>query len=241
MEKEIVLLAKYLKEFGGSVYSFDWFEEKFKIKNDVCLHVLNILKEAGAIDFGIMPWHHNGEPDKMDEFLNENIDLVTKEPIKELKIITRETKEGNFKEKTVKYASLHDFGVVILNTDIKLLSKIIASPSSLDAVFKKIGLYPQKPVFNEKEGKIFLLDKSCSIPAGNQFELCKTVFGRPIGEWIAENDLANAIDITGSKKGNRYIYDTMLAVNEKVKEKLGVEDLMEWDLSKLRIRKELFG
>jgi len=210
MKETILLLAKYFEKYGCGTYSFSWFKENLKIKPDACMYALQFLEKSLIIHIEFMPWiKTNWKEVELNAFLE------------------KETNQKHFETK----------GMVIKIKNKEKLFKIIKDPLFLDSLLNKIKFYPE-PYFDKKKSIIFFLNKQCKIPPGNQFMLCKIIFNSPLGEWIEENDLAIAMDPPDTIKSNRFIYDTMIAINRKVKKCFGIEKLIDWDKSKLRIKEK---
>jgi len=211
--KTILLLAKVIQELKWQVFTFKEAEGRFKIEAEDCLHALKVLRQVGALNFKIIPWNSE-DPDGIEKFLRKH---------KEHSLIPAPEK-----------------GVMFTKIDRNILKKVINSPTLLDQAIKKVGLYHTKPSFDEKLGKIFFKDKSCNIPPGNQFALCKVVFKQPFGTLIPENDIAFQIDLAHCKETKRTVYDAMLAVNKRIKRDFGISKFMEWRESHVKVQKELF-
>lgn len=81
--------------------------------------------------------------------------------------------------------------------------------------------------FDDKKPAIIINEKEVKIPYGtNQYNLCKAVFGKTKKRW--END--ELLDKFGANieeiKVKRQPYDAMLAINKKVKQESGIDNLI---------------
>lgn len=97
----------------------------------------------------------------------------------------------------------------------------------------------EKPVdmtirFDEKTGTISMGGKTCPIPINtNQYFLCKTIFAVPFGTLVKEIDILDLMDWAKDSKDS--VYDSMRAINKKIKQKLGVEKLLKWKVRRIFI------
>lgn len=88
--------------------------------------------------------------------------------------------------------------------------------------------------FNEQTGIISMGVKTCPIPLNtNQYFLCKTVFAVPFGTLVKEIDILDLMD--WAKDSRDSVYDSMRAINNKIKQKLGVEKLLKWKVRRIFI------
>lgn len=98
---------------------------------------------------------------------------------------------------------------------------------------------PEKPVdmmirFDEKTGIISMGGKTCPIPINtNQYFLCKAIFAVPFGTLVKEIDILDLMDWAKDSKDS--VYDSMRAINNKIKQKLGVEKLLKWKARRIFI------
>lgn len=98
---------------------------------------------------------------------------------------------------------------------------------------------PEKSVdtkirFNEQTGIISMGVKTCPIPINtNQYFLCKTIFAVPFGTFIKEIDILDLMDWAKDSKDS--VYDSMRAINNKIKQKLRVEKLLKWKVRRIFI------
>jgi len=98
---------------------------------------------------------------------------------------------------------------------------------------------PEKPVdttirFDEKTGIVSMGVKTCPIPINtNQYFLCKTIFAVPFGTLVKEIDILDLMDWAKDSKDS--VYDSMRAINNKIKQKLGVEKLLKWKVRRIFI------
>lgn len=92
--------------------------------------------------------------------------------------------------------------------------------------------------FDENAGTIKRGNLECKIPLNtNQYFLCKKVFSMPFGTRVKEIDILDMVD--WAKDSKRSVYDAMLAVNNKVKQDLGVEKLLHWRTGRVWIDEKL--
>ena len=98
---------------------------------------------------------------------------------------------------------------------------------------------PEKPVdttirFDEKTGIVSMGVKTCTIPINtNQYFLCKAIFAVPFGTLVKEIDILDLMDWAKDSKDS--VYDSMRAINNKIKQKLGVEKLLKWKVRRIFI------
>ena len=98
---------------------------------------------------------------------------------------------------------------------------------------------PEKSVntkirFNEQTGIISMGVKTCPIPINtNQYFLCKTIFAVPFGTLVKEIDILDLMDWAKDSKDS--VYDSMRAINNKIKQKLRVEKLLKWKARRIFI------
>ncbi len=96
-----------------------------------------------------------------------------------------------------------------------------------------------KPTFNEAKGKIEMGDKDCTIPMNsNQYILCQKLFAVPFGHQVPSLDISE--DIGWSSESGSGVYDTLRAVNRKVKDAFGIEPFILWDKEYLSVNEKLF-
>lgn len=95
----------------------------------------------------------------------------------------------------------------------------------------------EKPVdmtirFDEKTGIVSMGVKTCPIPINtNQYFLCKAIFAVPFGTLVKEIDILDLMDWAKDSKDS--VYDSMRAINNKIKQKLGVEKLLKWKVRRI--------
>jgi hypothetical protein len=88
--------------------------------------------------------------------------------------------------------------------------------------------------FDERTGIISMGVKTCPIPLNtNQYFLCKTIFAVPFGTLVKEIDILDLMDWAKDSKDS--VYDSMRAINKKIKQKLGVEKLLKWKVRRIFI------
>jgi len=88
--------------------------------------------------------------------------------------------------------------------------------------------------FNAETGIISLGVKTCPIPINtNQYFLCKAIFAVPFGTLVKEIDILDLMDWAKDSKDS--VYDSMRAINNKIKQKLGIEKLLKWKVRRIFI------
>ena len=88
--------------------------------------------------------------------------------------------------------------------------------------------------FDEKTGIVSMGVKTCPIPINtNQYFLCKAIFAVPFGTLVKEIDILDLMDWAKDSKDS--VYDSMRAINNKIKQKLGVEKLLKWKVRRIFI------
>lgn len=91
-----------------------------------------------------------------------------------------------------------------------------------------------KVEFLDNEPALKCADKKCPLPPfKNEHFLCRVMFEYPINEavdWsiVAEEMDKLAMSTTGKEKIKRSLYDTVRAINERVKEIFGIDKLFDW-------------
>jgi len=91
-----------------------------------------------------------------------------------------------------------------------------------------------KVEFLDNEPALKCADKKCPLPPfKNEHFLCRVMFEYPINEtidWsiIAEEMDKLAISTTGKEKTKRSLYDTVRAINERVREIFEIDKLFDW-------------
>lgn len=97
-----------------------------------------------------------------------------------------------------------------------------------------------KPNFNLAKGKIEMGIKDCTIPMNsNQYILCQKLFAVPFGHQVPSLDISE--DEGWSSESGSGVYDTLRAINRKVKESFGIEPFILWDKEYLSINEKLFA
>jgi hypothetical protein len=95
------------------------------------------------------------------------------------------------------------------------------------------------PTFNVGNGEIVFGNKKCQIPLGsNQYQLCKEIFEKPLGEYVKEIDVI--FNFYRYSDSQRSFYDAVRLVNQKVEKAIGIKKLIEFKAASARIRKEIF-
>jgi hypothetical protein len=122
---------------------------------------------------------------------------------------------------------------------------VISKPSRsmLSDYYLKLKNQPEpkakKPIdtkvrFDEKTGIISMGGKLCEIPINtNQYFLCKALFAVPFGTLVQEIDILDLMDWAKDSKDS--VYDAMRAVNEKIKQKLGIDKFLKWKVRRIFI------
>jgi hypothetical protein len=88
-------------------------------------------------------------------------------------------------------------------------------------------------VFVDHEAILVLGDAICQIPpAQNEHSFCRAMFQRRINEFVdwslIHDEMMGADTITDYEKARRMVYDTYLAINERVEKDLGIQSLFVW-------------
>lgn len=92
-----------------------------------------------------------------------------------------------------------------------------------------------KLAFDPNTGEISLGSKRCSIPIGsNQYQLCKALFERPLGQWLKETDIAD--ELFRGEVTRRSFYDAIRLANQKIEHKLRIKKLFVYNASRVQIR-----
>lgn len=87
--------------------------------------------------------------------------------------------------------------------------------------------------FDEKSGNIIFGTKKCEVPVGsNQYQLCKALFSRPLGEWLNETDVVSNF----YKEGPRSFYDAVRFVNKRAEQVFKIKKLLAYKASRVQIR-----
>jgi hypothetical protein len=155
-------------------------------------------------------------------------------PISDLEIGDQKTVLADLKKKKIIASFKLDDGDFVI-------SKPCRSVLS-DYYFKlkeKPAPKPEKPVdttirFDEKTGIVSMGVKTCPIPINtNQYFLCKAIFAVPFGTLVKEIDILDLMDWAKDSKDS--VYDSMRAINNKIKQKLRVEKLLKWKARRIFI------
>ncbi len=97
-----------------------------------------------------------------------------------------------------------------------------------------------KLTFDPITGEISLGSNKCSIPfASNQYQLCKILFAKPLGQWLNETDFMN--DFFKGKESARSFYDAIRLTNQKIEQGLKIKKLLIYNASRVQIRTEGLG
>lgn len=89
-----------------------------------------------------------------------------------------------------------------------------------------------KPLLDEPSKTVILNGKKSTIPVGNQWVLCKELFNKPASDWVKENDVVNNFTRGDNKQS---FYDACRALGKRLKDDLGVADLIEYDTAMARV------
>jgi len=92
-----------------------------------------------------------------------------------------------------------------------------------------------KVEFLDEESALKLGDKKCALPpyrSGHYF--CRVAFEYPAGEVIDWSVITEKMDMLrqdakGIERSKRSLYDTVRAINKRVKEILGIDELFIWE------------
>jgi len=97
-----------------------------------------------------------------------------------------------------------------------------------------------QPIYDTKSKTINLGGRSCKISptAENQVVLCKALFAKVFGEWLQHYEITHKF--RGSENGKRALYDVASAVNKKIEKDLGVVGMLQIQMQRVRLKKELF-
>ena len=90
----------------------------------------------------------------------------------------------------------------------------------------------------DKENAVMSFGKQClQIPLGsNQSVLCAALFDIPHGEWLLDSSVRSNF-YTNSESA---FYSAIRAINKAVMETFGIEEMLKYEASRVRIRKEIF-
>lgn len=98
----------------------------------------------------------------------------------------------------------------------------------------------EKLKFDPQAGVISLGTAKCELPIGsNQYQLCKTLFGQPLGEWLNETDVVE--EFYRGKESRRAFYDAIRLTNQKVERGLKIRKLLVYDAARVKIRTDGLG
>src|SRR3989344_2814566 len=211
----IKTIAKFiLFAEGKSVFRFRQIEQELGIGKEETIHALDVMKHEFLIIYETMPFYPSDF--QLDNPKDRQDDLFDK-----------------FKGKTLEEHENSD-GIMWFVKDKNKLKKFIESDDIIREVAKKVGIFSSRPEFIENESKIIFQKKECPIPAGFEFAVCKIVFSRPLGEWAIEGDIFDIAD--RKKEKTRSVKDAVIRVNKKVKKYLNIDNLIEYNNSRARIR-----
>jgi len=89
--------------------------------------------------------------------------------------------------------------------------------------------------FLDEESALKLGDKKCALPPyRSEHYFCRIAFEYPVGEAIDWSTIAEKMDmlredVKGTERNKRSLYDTVRAINKRVKEVLGIDELFIWE------------
>lgn len=93
------------------------------------------------------------------------------------------------------------------------------------------------PSYNKDSSVMSFGKQSLQIPLGsNQSVLCAALFDVPHGEWLLDSSVRSNF-YTDSETA---FYSAIRAINKAVMEAFGIEEMLKYEASRVRIRKELF-
>jgi len=98
---------------------------------------------------------------------------------------------------------------------------------------KKINI---KPALDEASRSVIFLNKKSSIPAGNQWILCKELFKKNAGDWVNEDDVVENFTRGDNKQS---FYDAHKALNKRIEKDLGIVDFIEYGTAMARINPKM--
>jgi len=116
-------------------------------------------------------------------------------------------------------------------------AETLAKAEKLRAAKKIDTTPPAKPVlekvpfWSKETSEVIYLEKSCDVPAGNQRVLCGALFAAPLSVWIDEDDVVGNF----SRDGKQSFYDAQRLLNQRIQDKLGIRDFVEYQTAKARI------
>ncbi|MDE2399623.1 MAG: hypothetical protein KGL67_01250 [Patescibacteria group bacterium] len=86
--------------------------------------------------------------------------------------------------------------------------------------------------FDAETGLLHFQGKTCELPL-KQFEyyVIKALTAQPIGKHVEEADIEEIIDALGADGSKSRVYDTRRRINKRVKEELGIENLVGYSNS----------
>lgn len=94
----------------------------------------------------------------------------------------------------------------------------------------------QLPVFSEENREIYFKGKACDVPVGNQFEVAKSLFSATLGTWVTETEVVGRFSKGDNKQS---FYDAQRYLNERICKKLGIDNLIEYKGSAVRLDPKL--
>ena len=92
-----------------------------------------------------------------------------------------------------------------------------------------------KVEFLDDESALKLGDRKCALPPyRNEHYFCRIAFEHQINEPIDWSAIAEKMDmlredVKGTERNKRSLYDTVRAINKRVKEVLGIDELFIWE------------
>jgi len=187
------------------------------------------LKESGDIEEARWVYEKHAELNGENSAVLNNLAIIYEEKndLKKAKTLIKKAKDIDPADE-----------VVARNFSRLCGGKSDSNPKTSDLSKKQIQ--KEELIFDPKTGEIVFGKKKCGLPIGsNQYQLCKTLFELPIGEWLQEIDVIEKF--YRGKDSQRGFYDAIRLSNKKIEEKLKIKKLLEYGASRVRIRAELLG
>lgn len=132
----------------------------------------------------------------------------------------------------------------IFDSLIKIFAEGIGKQSSRDLLERAKALGKSKileiepkpqekarPFINEERHCVIYLENESKIEPGNQWELCRALFNKPLGSWTKSVDVIRNFN-TDNKQS---FYDAQRLLNKRFNKDLGIKNLIEYQESMARI------
>lgn len=120
----------------------------------------------------------------------------------------------------------------------EVASAVATLAEAITPVTKPVAISVATPaagnlIFVDQEAILMLGEAVCQIPpAQNEHSFCRAMFQRRINEFVdwsfIHDEMMGADTITDYEKARRMVYDTYLAINERVEKDLGINSLFVW-------------